>query len=143
MAQVVGAMQVEVGQVLTGGGDRGLVDAPQVVGRQRGPGTARDAIAAARAGEHQIVGLAGGGELAGDGLPDLLAHGHHADAGRALGLGLEAAAEPAGLIADLDDLDAPQLWVDAAATQPEQLAAAQPRADLGEEVVAVEGAAGG
>jgi hypothetical protein len=44
----------------------------------------------------------------------------------ALGLGLEAAAEAAGLIADLDDLDAPQLWVDAAAAQPEQLAAAKP-----------------
>jgi hypothetical protein len=44
--------------------------------------------------------------------------------GRALGLGLEAAAEPAGLVADLDDLDAPQLRVDAAAAKPEQLAAA-------------------
>jgi hypothetical protein len=63
-------------------------------------------------------------------------------AGRALGLRLEAAAEPAGLVANLDDLDPPQLWKDAAA-QPEQLAAAQPGADLGEEVVAVERAAGG
>jgi hypothetical protein len=58
-------------------------------------------------------------------------------------LRLEAAAEPAGLVANLDDLDPPQLWEDAAAAQPEQLAAAQPGADLGEEVVAVERAAGG
>jgi hypothetical protein len=28
-------MQVKVGQVLAGGGDRGLVDPAQVVGRQR------------------------------------------------------------------------------------------------------------
>jgi hypothetical protein len=80
--------------------------------------------------------------LAGDGLPDLLAHRHHADAGRALGFGLEAAPEPAGLITNLDDLNAPQLRVHAAPTQPEQLATAQPRTDLGEEVVTVEGAAG-
>src|SRR5215213_6550355 len=94
-------------------------------------------------GEHQLVGPGADGELAGDGLADLLAHRHHADAGRALGLGLEAAAEAAGLVADLDHLDAAQLGVDAAAAQPQQLAAAQPRTDLGEEVVAVEGAAGG
>jgi hypothetical protein len=115
----------------------------QVVGGQRGPGAAWNAVAAAGAGEHQLVGPGAGGELAADGLVDLLAHRHDADAGRALGLGLEAAAEPAGLIADLDDLDAPQLWEDAAAAQPEQFAAAQPGADLGEEVVAVERAAGG
>jgi hypothetical protein len=35
VAQVVGTMQVKVGQVLAGGGDRGLVDPAQVVGRQR------------------------------------------------------------------------------------------------------------
>ena len=82
-------------------------------------------------------------EAGGDSLTDLLTHGHYADAGRALGFGFEAAAEPASLIADLDNLDAPQLRVDAAATQPEQLAAAQPGADLGEEMVTVERAAGG
>jgi hypothetical protein len=31
VAQVVGAVQVQVGQVLAGGGDRGLVDPAQVV----------------------------------------------------------------------------------------------------------------
>jgi hypothetical protein len=49
----------------------------------------------------------------------------------------------AGLIADLDDLDAAQLREDPAATQPQQLATAQPGADLDEEVVAIEGPAGG
>jgi hypothetical protein len=39
--------------------------------------------------------------------------------------------------------DPPQLRVDPAAAQPEQLAAAQPGADLGEEVVTVKRAAGG
>jgi hypothetical protein len=117
-------MQVEVDQGFAGVRDGGLVDPAQVVGRQRGSGTPRDAVAAARTGEHQLVGTGTGEELAADCLPDLLAHRHHADAGRALGLGLEAAAEPAGLVADLDDLDAPQLRVDAAAAKPEQLAAA-------------------
>jgi hypothetical protein len=109
---------VQVGQVLAGSGDRGLVDPAQVVGGQRGAGAAGDAVAAARARGHQLVGPGVGGELAADGLPDLLAHRHHADAGRALGLSLEAAAEPARLIADLDDLDAPQLRENAAAAQP-------------------------
>jgi hypothetical protein len=48
------------------------------------------------------------GQLAADRLTDLVTHGHHPHAGRALGFGLEAT----------------QLWVDAAAAQPEQLAAA-------------------
>src|SRR5829696_3426118 len=112
-------------------------------GSTAGFGRRGDAVAAARTREHQLVGPSAGGELAADGQPDLFAYRHHANAGRALGFGLEAAAEPAGLIADLDDLDAPQLREDAAAAQPEQLATAQPRADLGEEVVTVEGAAGG
>src|SRR5215218_2088398 len=95
-----------MGQVLVGGRDRGLVDATQIVGGQRSPGAARDPVAAARAREHQLVGLGAGAELAADGLADLLAHRYRADTGRTLGLSLEAAAEPAGLIADLDDLDA-------------------------------------
>jgi hypothetical protein len=117
VAQVMRAMQVQVGQVLAGGRNCGLVDAPQVVGGQRGPGAAWDAVAAPGAWEHQVVGSGAGGELAADDLADLFAHRHHADASLALELGLEAAAEPAGLIADLDDLDAPQLRVDAAATR--------------------------
>jgi hypothetical protein len=51
-------------------------------------------------GENQVLGPGGVGELAGDGLADLVAQGHHPDAGQALGFGLEAAAEPTGLIAD-------------------------------------------
>jgi hypothetical protein len=46
------------------------------------------------------------GELAGDRLTDPVAHRHHPHAGQALGFGLEAAPEPASLIADLKDLDA-------------------------------------
>jgi hypothetical protein len=71
-----------------------------------------------RAREDQVLGPGAAGELAGDGLADLVAHGHHPDAGQALGFGLEAAAEPAGLIAHLDDLDAAQLGEDPAAAQP-------------------------
>jgi hypothetical protein len=74
---------------------------------------------------------------------DLVGHGYHSDTGQALGFGLEAAPEPAGLIADLDDLDPAQLGEDAAAAQPKQLAAAQPGTDLDEEVVAVKGPTGG
>jgi hypothetical protein len=93
--------------------------------------------------EDQVLGAGTAGQLAGDRLADLVAHGHHAHAGQALGLGLEAAAEPAGLIGDLDDLDPGQLGEDAAAAQAQQLAAAQPGPDLDEEVVAVERPTGG
>jgi hypothetical protein len=48
-------------------------------------------------GEDQILGAGTVGEPAGDGLADLVAHGHNPDAGQALGFGLEAAAEPAGV----------------------------------------------
>jgi hypothetical protein len=117
---------------------RGLVDPPQIGGRQRRPGTAGNAVATTGPREDQILRTGPAGQLAGDRLPDLVAHGHRPDAGQALGFGLEAAAEPAGLIADLDDLDPAQLGKDPAATQAQQLPAAQPGADLDEEVVAVE-----
>ena len=83
--------------------------------RRRRPGATPHPVAATRPGEHQVVGPGAGGQLPHDRRAYLLAHGHHADAGGALGLRLEPAAERAGLVADLKDLDAPQLRVDAAA----------------------------
>jgi hypothetical protein len=59
------------------------------VGRQRGASAAGIAVAATRAGEHQLVGSGAGGKLARDDLVDSLAHWDHADAGRALWFGLE------------------------------------------------------
>src|SRR5829696_7071441 len=86
-------------------GHGALVGAVQVVAGQHGPrasGHARS-IAAARAaswaGEDQVLGVVAGWELAADGLDHQGGQGHLADAGVALGAGLEAAAEPAGLIA--------------------------------------------
>src|SRR5215211_221962 len=143
MPQIMRAPKVKMDEVGPGRLDRGLVDPPQVGGGQRRPGTVRDAVAATGPGEDQVLGTGAGGELAGDRFADLVAHGHHAHAGQALGLGLEAAPEPAGLIADLDDLDAAQLREDPAAAQPQQLPATQAGADLNEEVVAVERPAGG
>jgi hypothetical protein len=64
VAQVVRAVQVRVGQVLAGGRNYGLVDAAQVVGGQGGSGAAWDAVAAAGAGELQVLGSGAGGELA-------------------------------------------------------------------------------
>jgi hypothetical protein len=122
--QVMGAAQIQVGQHRPGRLHGGLVDPPQVVGRQRRPSAARDAVAAPRSGEDQVLRSTAVGELAGDGLADLVAHGHHSDAGQAFGFGFEVAAEAARLIADLDDFDAAQLGEDAAAAQPQQLAAA-------------------
>jgi hypothetical protein len=67
---------------------------------------------------------------------------HQADAGVALGPVLVAGAEPAGVVAHLDNLDASPLLVHAAGAQAEQLAAAQPAPNVDDEVVAVEGRAG-
>jgi hypothetical protein len=102
-----------------------------------------DAVAAPGAREDEVLGLGAAGELAGDRLTDPMAHRHHSDDGQGLGFGLEAAAEPAGLIADLDDLDAAELGEDPATAQAQQLAAAQPGPDLDEEVVAVKRPTGG
>jgi hypothetical protein len=139
----MGTAQVQVGQLGPGSLHCGLVDPPQIGGRERGSGAAGDAVAAPGPGEDQVLGAGAIFELAGDGLADSVAHGHHAHAGQALGFGLEAAAEPAGLIANLDHLDAAQLREDPAAAQAQQLAAAQPGADLDQEMVPVEGSTGG
>jgi hypothetical protein len=85
-------------------GDGGVVGAVEVVAGQRCPSAGRDATAAGP-GEHQRVRGAAVGELAGDGVGDLTGERHHADAGGALGPVFVAAAEPAGLIADLEDLN--------------------------------------
>jgi hypothetical protein len=75
--------------------------------------------------------------LAADGLDHQWGQGHRADAGVALGPGLEAAAEPAGLIAggtDLEDRHG-SVELDPAPAQPGQLAKAQASAEQGEHVV--------
>jgi hypothetical protein len=66
-----------------------------------------------------------------------------ADAGIALGSVLVARPKAAGVVADLDHLDAAGGLVDAACPQAEQLPAAQAGADLDDEVAAVEGRAPG
>jgi hypothetical protein len=121
-----GATQVQVGELGPSRIHRGLVDPPQVVGGQRSPGASNDAVAAAGSWKDEVLGAGAAGELSADRLADPLAHGHHPHAGQALGLGLEAAAEPAGFVADLDDLNAPQLREDPAAAQPQEFATAQP-----------------
>jgi hypothetical protein len=61
------------------------------------------------------------GELAGDSGGDLGGERYDADAGGALGPVLVAAAELAGLIADLQDLQTPAGQVDPVGAQAEQL----------------------
>ena len=101
------------------------------------PGPARAAGAAARAGEDQRRRVATGWQLAADGLHHQRGQGKLADPGVALGPWLEAAAEPAGLIAGIDDLERGQgaVQVDAAAAQPGQLPEPQPGAEQAEHVV--------
>ena len=81
-------------------------------------------------------------EPAGQRRCDRAGTGTRTDASVALGPILVAGAELAGVVAHLDDLDAPPLQVHAAGAQAEQLAAAQPAPDMDDEVVAVEGRAG-
>ena len=124
-------------------GQGGLVGAVEVVARQHGPGAlwhpgpAGAAGAAAGAGEDQGRWVAAGWQLAADGLDHQRGQGDLADAGVALGPGLEAAAEPAGLIAGVDDLEDGQgpVQVDAAAAQPGQLPEPQPGAEQAQHVV--------
>jgi hypothetical protein len=87
-------------------------------------------------------GVAAWRESAQDRLTHGLGHRHHPDASWALGPILEATAELPGLVAHLQYLDSAPFGLDAAAAQPEQLPGAQPGAGLGDEVIAVEGAAG-
>ena len=90
-----------------------------------------------RAGEHQGLEVAAGRELAADGLDDHRGQGHRTDAGVALGSRLEAAAEAAGLVADVDHLDHRRgaVEVDAAAAQSRELAEPQASAKQGEDMV--------
>jgi hypothetical protein len=75
--------------------------------------------------------------LAADGLDHQGGQGYRADAGVALGPGLEAAAEAAGLIAGGADLEHGQrsTEVDPAPAQPGQLAKAQAGAEQGPQVI--------
>ena len=106
-------------------GDRGAVGAVEVVAGQLGPGSGRDAVAAAGSGEDECAWGAAVGELAGDGVGDLAGERDDADAGGALGPVLVAAAELAGLVADLEDLQAPGGEVDPVGAQAEQLPGAE------------------
>ena len=125
-------------------GQGAVVGAAEVVPRQDRagallhPGATAVARAAAGAGEHQGGGVAAGWELAADGLDHLGGEGDLADAGVALGAGLEAAAElAAGLVAHVDDLEGGHgpVEVDPAAAQAGELADAQAGAEQGEDVI--------
>jgi len=106
VAKVMGAMWIELAQVIACSGDGVLVDAAEVVPGQHGPCADRDPIATAGAGEDQRVGVAVGWELPPDGLDKEGTQGELADAGVALGAWLEAAAElAAGLVAHVDHLE--------------------------------------
>jgi hypothetical protein len=63
-------------------------------------------------------------EPAGQRRSDCAADRHRPDAGVTLGPILVAPAEAAGVIADVDDLDASTVQIDAAGAKAEQLAAA-------------------
>jgi hypothetical protein len=79
-------------------------------------------------GEHQVIGVTAGGKLAADRLDHQRSQGHLANPGIALGPGLEATAEPAGLIPGGADLQHGQLSseVDPAPAQPGQLTKRKP-----------------
>src|ERR671930_97659 len=121
-------------------GHGGAVGAAQVVARERGAAARRHEVSSAGTGEHQRSWRAAVGELPGDRLGDRTSQGNDADAGRALGPVLVAAAEPARLVADLDHLQAPAAEVDgevdAVGAKAEQLARSHAGADQGDEVVA-------
>ena len=94
--------------------------------------------AAAGAGEQESGGIAAGWEPAADRVDHLGREGDLADAGVALGAGLEAAAElAAGLIAHVDDLQGRDglVEVDAAAVQAGKFADALAGAEQGDDVI--------
>jgi hypothetical protein len=81
--------KVQVGQVGPGRLDGGLVDPPQVVCGNGRPGAAGDAVAAPGSGQDQVLGLGAAGELAADGLADLVAQGTMRTLARLLGSALK------------------------------------------------------
>jgi hypothetical protein len=118
-------------------GDSAMVGALEVAAGQHGARATRNVPAAARSGEDQRVGGRVGRQLAADRLDDLTGQGDLPDAGRALGRGLEPAAEAAGLTAhvdDLDDGDGP-VQAEAAFVEAGELAEAQAGAEQGDDVV--------
>src|SRR5512132_987595 len=133
-----------------GGGRVGELGQGAVVGAAEGvprqhcagalldPGAAALSRAAAGPGEQQGGGIAAGWEPAADRLNHLGGQGDLADAGVALGAGLEAAAEvAAGLVAHVDDLQGGDGLgeVDAAAVQAGEFADVQAGAEQGGDVV--------
>jgi hypothetical protein len=131
-------MHIESGQVGAGCGPP--VDTPVVVDRQLGTHATSQVVATARAAKHQPV-CSVADQPAGERLGDRPGQWHQADAGVALGPVL-ADPELPGVIADLHDLDPLLLQLDPGGAQAEQLAAAQPGANLHQEVIAIEGRAG-
>jgi hypothetical protein len=89
----------------------------------------RDAVAATRPAEHQLISAAAI-QAPGHRGSDRLSHRHRPDAGVALGPILVARPEPAGVIAHVHDLDPPGLQVHAPRPQAKQLPAAQAGTDL-------------
>jgi hypothetical protein len=102
------------------------------------PGATALSGAATGPGEQQGRGIAAGREPATDRLHHLGRQGDLADAGVALGAGLEAAAELAArLVAHVHDLQGRDglVEVDAAAVQAGELADAQAGAEQGDDVI--------
>src|SRR5215204_571222 len=135
----MGAVELEVSKA--GAGGRSVVDASVAADRQLGAGSARNLIAATWSTEHQPIRGASV-EPPRQGLGHRASERHQADARVALGPVLVAGAEPAGVVAHIDDLNSTPLQVHAASAQAEQLAASQPGPYLDHKVVAVERRAG-
>src|SRR6266536_2872847 len=121
--QIVGPVELEVGQVGACTAPGAAVQAAEVVPRQQRPRAGGHAVATSRTGEDQGVGVAARGERE---LPD---------AGVAFRPGFETTAEPAGLVARVDHLEygGGSVEVDPAAAQPGQLSEAQARPEEGDD----------
>ena len=87
-----------------GGRDGGRTDRAAASGGGSG-GELVEVLGSAVAEEQQVLRVAARGKLAADRLDHQRGQGHRTDAGIALGPGLEATAEPAGLIADRVGVD--------------------------------------
>jgi hypothetical protein len=99
VAQIVGTVRIDRNKVVACASDSALVDAAEVVPGQHCARADGDTVAASRAGEDKEVRVAVGRELPTDGLDHQWSEGQLPDAGVALGAGLEAAAEPAVVVA--------------------------------------------
>jgi hypothetical protein len=102
-------------------------------------------VAAAGTGEHQHIRVGAGRELPADRLDHPEGERDLADAGVALGAGLEAAAEPVGLVAHVHDLEHGRflLEVDASAPEPGPAHRSAGRSQQGQHMVPPEQRASG